>query len=162
MNLTIVSDLTPGQTLGDSKAQEESDAEESKEPKPVSDRLSIPFQEGLKIISKGGKIQNENGLIYTLMFKSDLEIQLVSVGYEYVNSAPTVNFFNFDLHKIKNEDTGELMDQRPKVQSPIPQQFVIEYPLIAYKSFMSDNSEVVVTNLALKTNQQFVYRMRTW
>ena len=72
-----------------------------------------------------------------------------------------MNFLNFDLRKIKNMDTGEFIDQRPNVQSPIPQQFVVEYPLIAYKSFMSDNSEIVVTNLAIK-NQQFVMRMRTW
>lgn len=54
---------------------EDSDAEEKiKKAKPFNEKLSIPFQEGLNLIAKGGRVKNENGLIYTLMFNSDLEI----------------------------------------------------------------------------------------
>ena len=114
------------------------------------------------MIGKGGEFHNENGLIYALFFESEQDIKLVSVGYEYTNSAPNVNFLKFNLRKVKNEDTGEMIDQRPVIQTPMPQQYIIDYPIIAYKSFMSDNSEIVITNLALKKNSQIVLRLRTW
>ena len=80
----------------------------------------MPIKEIVNLIGKGGLFRNENGLIYSLFFTSELDINLVSVGYEYVDSAPNVEFFTFDLRKIKNEDTGEIEAQNPTVQSPIP------------------------------------------
>jgi hypothetical protein len=53
-------------------------------------------------LDKGGDFNNENGLIYAVKFDSELDISLVSVGYEFANSAPNVNFFCFDLRKVKN------------------------------------------------------------
>lgn len=39
---------------------------------------------------------------------------------------------------------------------------MIDYPMIAYKSFMSDNSEIVLCNAALKREPQQIIQMESW
>jgi hypothetical protein len=59
------------------------------------------------------------------------------------------HFFTFDLTELPNEDgTDEVKVSPPKIQSPIPQHFITDFPMIAYKSFVSDNSEIVLANIA--------------
>ena len=164
LKLTQVSKIKPGQFISKDEDESSDDDADGKKGAAQEERheLQLPIGQVLKLIEKGGTFENENGLVYATKFDSERDISFVSVGYEYINSAPTVNFFTYDLRKIKNEDTGELAWQEPTVQSPIPQQFIVDYPLIAYKSFMSDNSEVVICNMALRKEPQHILHMRTW
>ena len=88
-------------------------------------------------------------------------VKLVSVGYEYQHSAPQVNFFDFDLKQDKNED-GDVKNRFPAIQSPVPQHFIAEFPMVAYKSFMSDNSEIVIYNTAQKNQSQRIVKLVDW
>lgn len=42
-------------------------------------------------------------------------MQINSVGYEYEQGAPDINFFRFDLSKKINEGTGEVVEQKPVI-----------------------------------------------
>ena len=99
---------------------------------------------------RGGEVINNNGLIYATRFNTDSELTLVATGFEYQNGAPNINIFSYDLKPLIDEDTGDFKLKAPQIQSPIQQQFIADYPLVVYKSFMSDNSEIVIMNLALK------------
>jgi len=99
-------------------------------------------------IAKGGKFFNEDGLIYCLQMNSEEDFEIMTVGYEFHHGAPDINFFSYDLTKLINNETGEFIERFPSIQSPIPQHFITDFPMIAYKSFMSDNSEIVLANIA--------------
>lgn len=163
LRLTQVSKTKPGQFISKDEEEASDDDGDGKKEAGQDERheLQLPIGQVLKLIEKGGGFENENGLVYATKFDGERDISFVSAGYEYINSAPTVNFFTFDLRKVKTEE-GDLVWQEPAVQSPIPQQFIVDYPLIAYKSFMSDNSEVVICNMALQKEPQHILHMRTW
>ena len=55
-----------------------------------------------------------------------------------------------------------MQERVPLIQSPIPQHYSFSYPIIAYKSFLSDNSEIVLCNTALKKEPQHIIKMRKW
>ena len=112
--------------------------------------MNILSQNIIQTILRGGQIINDHGLIYATRFNTDTELTLVATGFEYQNGAPNINIFSFDLTPLVDEDTGDFKLKAPQIQSPVQQQFIADYPLIAYKSFMSDNSEIVIMNLALK------------
>ena len=64
----------------------------------------------------------------------------MTVMYKFQHSAPEISFFNYDLTKLINEETGEELDRHPTIESPIPQHYISDFPMIAYKSLLSSNS----------------------
>lgn len=148
----------------DEKAQVEEVAHEEPETDVflVSREIKIPVKEIVCRVATGGNFINENGLIYAAKYTSQQDFMIVTVGYEYQKSGPQVNFFNFDLIESKHAETGELIDKSPAIQSPVPQHFISDFPMIAYKSFMSDNSEIVLSNTAQKGQPQHILKMTHW
>ena len=112
--------------------------------------MNILSQDIIQTILRGGEVLNNNGLIYATRFNTDTELTLVATGFEYQNGAPNIHIFVYDLKPMVEEDTGDFKLKAPQIQSPVQQQFIADYPLVVYKSFMSDNSEIVIMNLALK------------
>jgi len=112
--------------------------------------VKLPMKQVVRLLQMGGELTDENGLIYATRLSSATDVTLISTGYEYENSAPTFNFFTFDLRKVEIVETGELVEVPPLIEAPVRQSFVTDFPLLAYKSFMSDDSEIVLVNMARK------------
>ena len=87
----------------------------------------------------------------------------MTVGNDSHHSSTSINFFNFDLTVLPSEDgTEEVKVSPPNIQSPIPQHFISDFPMIAYKSYVSDNNEIVLANIAQKNELQHILKMENW
>ena len=65
--------------------------------------MSLPLDNIAKKMARGGKITNEDGLIYDVQMNNKQDLKLVSVGFEYAQSAPTLCYFSFDLSQKKDD-----------------------------------------------------------
>ena len=68
-------------------------------------------------------------------------------GYAMYEDAETnqlmLNFYRSDLNK-----SSQFLAEYQYPQTPLPQSWIIEYPLLAYKSFTPNNQEIIVLHLA--------------
>lgn len=48
------------------------------------------------------------------------------------------------------------------MNSQLSQSWITDYPLLAYKSFTSDNNEIIIANLACKDDIQSVVNLGNW
>ena len=44
----------------------------------------------------------------------------------------------------------------------MPQSYITDYPILAYNSFTSDNSEIVIANLGIKGDNQCIVNLGNW
>ena len=67
-----------------------------------------------------------------------------SIIYEEVgNASLTLNFFTT---RLRTKEQTEIEPELP--QKPMPQTWIVQYPLLAYKNFMPNNTEICIVHLA--------------
>lgn len=67
-----------------------------------------------------------------------------SIIYEqYGSDDLTLEFFSAPLEKEKGDDELDYS------QNPLSQTFIVDYPLLAYKSFNPNNREICIVHMAM-------------
>ena len=77
-------------------------------------------------------------------------------GYALYEDAETnqlmLNFYRSGLNK-----SSQFHAEYEYPQAPLPQSWVIEYPLLAYKSFTPNNQDIIVLHMAADMPQRFIH-----
>ena len=48
------------------------------------------------------------------------------------------------------------------MNNPTPQSWVVDYPVVAYKSFLPDDSDIVIGNFARREDLQLAVNLGNW
>ena len=60
----------------------------------------------------------------------------------------TIKFVEEDLNFNREQKEEDIMDKSTQIHGITPQKLALDYPLLVYKSFLPDDSQIVMHNLA--------------
>ena len=60
----------------------------------------------------------------------------------------TIKFIEEDLNSNREQKEEDIMDKSTQIHGITPQKLALDYPLLIYKSFLPDDSQIVMHNLA--------------
>lgn len=61
----------------------------------------------------------------------------------------------------RTNESGE-DEKSSEVQGSITQTWMVDYPLIAYNSYLADNSQIHLANLAKRNGEKYVIKLNEW
>ena len=76
----------------------------------------------------------------------------------------TLKFVREELDTVATKAVGRESSKQEarNIQSPSPETWIVDYPLIAYNSYKPDNSEIVICNFAEKKKQSQIIHLGKW
>ena len=66
------------------------------------------------------------------------------------------------MSKTNNDEEADEGDVLSHVQRPLRQSFIVDYPLVAYKYFSGDDSEIAIANFAQSADTQCIVHLGAW
>ena len=120
---------------------------------PYSQPLQANFKLQRAAQTAASTLASNTSLLW-LIKPLQFEVNTLS-GYVIYEEAETnsliLNFYKSDIEK-----GSQFHEEYQHPQIPMSQSWIIEYPLLAYKSFTPNNSELVVMHLAAEMPQRFI------
>ena len=134
--------------------------------------VEIPVQNILHGLKQLEDLDNEEGLVQDIGKTFDKQgITTALMCYEFKKHNPTVKFSTSMNQQKLNSDNFAKSFGREKPEgnknllkfcSPLQQSWMVDYPLLAYKSFKPDNNQIMIGNFATEQNTQYVVNLGNW
>lgn len=130
----------------------------------ISSSLSatkVSIHEILEGLKADGSIDNEDGLIQDAIFMSDQAIAMAAISYDNMEAISAVKFHSNRLILSDDKEEKE-SSEMSAIHAPLPQSWISDYPIIAYKSYSCNNNEIVIGNLARDTEAVNIVNLDNW
>ena len=76
---------------------------------------------------------------------------------EYPNGDVKLNMWSADIVDEKDSHHIERQDTLYYPQEPVPQSWIVDYPLLAYKTFTPRNKEIAIIHMAYNMPQRLIH-----